>query len=240
MGNCMKTYRKLLLGVILLAGSSWHAAATALEISWTGQPTTFPLTMSQAQIIGFGEFRFGMNQQQVESLISTTWPQARVEQQVDPVQRTTMLVFNVDDLAPVEEVDSPAPATMTFIFGYRSEQLMAINLDWYAEGHATEAQRLALLEAGSAYAALMLGDYWAPMQSSRGHILGDGTVLLFAGRDTQGRGVEVVVQGVALDVSRADGGIEHRPAPAGDARLHIGLSSMPDEPDIFRLPAGSF
>lgn len=236
----------LLIGAMLVLTSLAQTSAQNLEISPTGQPDSFPLNMRSAQVTGFAGLTFGMSMEQVEEVIRTTWPSAEVERQHDPVQRITMLVFNLEELAPVsgvpdlEDVVSPAPATVTCIFGYQSQQLTTVNLDWYAEGNATDEQRQALLDAGTAYTAQLLGDLWPMMQSSRGHVLGDGALLLFAGRDIDGRGVEVQVHGVAIEVQQPGGDLVYRPAPAGGARLHIGLSSMPDAPDVFRLPDNSF
>lgn len=239
----MKKLCMLVTGVIIVTASLWQTPVMALEISWTGQPDNFPLNMRSAAVTGFGDFTFGMSVEQVEQLVRATWPHAQPERQQDPVQRTTLLTFNLDNLTPVpdaENLASPGPATLTYVFGYRSQQLMGINLDWYAEGNASDEQRRALLEAGSIYTALMLGDNWPLLHSSRGHIMGPGILLLFAGRDIQGRGVEVRVHGIAMDVLQPDGETIHRPAPAGSAQLHIGLSAMPDEPDVFRLPDNSF
>ena len=234
-----KTHLPCLLAA-LLGGAFFSLSALALEISWTGQPDNYALRMEPAAIEGFGALRFGMSPAEVQERLAARFPGAVVEAIEDPVQRTTLLTADLEGLSPVEGRPSPGPATLTFIFGYRSGSLMAINLDWYAEGEASAAQRQALLDAGTAYITELLSWYWAPLQSARGHVLGPNSLLLFSGRDSQGRGVEVRIEGVALDVLLPEGGSEHHPAPGGPAQLHIGLSVMPDRPDVYRLPAGAF
>lgn len=241
----MYVFTRLVTGVTLMVLTLGQVSAQTLEISPTGQPDSFPLTMRSAQVSGFQGLELGMTVEQVREVIGATWPAAQIEESYDPVQRINMLVFTLDVLEPVTSVpelvvSSPAPATVTCLFGYQSERLATINLDWYVEGNATPAQRQALLDAGSAYTALMLGDLWPMMQSSRGHVLADGVLLLFAGRDREGRGVEVQIHGVAMEVTQPGGDVQQRPAPEGPARLHIGLSLMPDKPDVFRLPDNSF
>ena len=242
----MNRFFRLLTGALVVTTGLWHTNIEALEISWTGQPDSFPLNMRRAQVTGFAGLNFGMGIEQVEQFVRDTWPAANIERQHDPVQRVTMLVFNIDDLAPVADVPefsavpAPAPATVTCVFGYQSQRLATVNVDWYAGRSASEAQREALLTAGSAYTAHMLGDVWPMAHSSRGHVLDDGVLLMFAGRDIEGHGVEVRVHGIAMEILNPDGTVVQRPAPPGQAHLHIGVSAQPDEPDVFRLPDNSF
>lgn len=236
-------YQIAFLLMLLFVGEPGQAhAQEETFISFTGQPTSHDLRFEPASLTGFDPFRFGMSQAQVEQVLASNWPGSVPQHDEDPVQRTALLNVNLAQLLPVPAlgVASPGPATVTFVFGYRSGTLMAINLNWYAEGEATNDQRQALLAAGSAYVAEMLSYHWEMLQSARGHVIGDNALMLFAGRDTLGRGVEVRVEGVALDVLRPDGSTVHRPVAGGPAQLHIGLSAMPDNPDIFRLPENSF
>jgi hypothetical protein len=67
-------------------------------------------------------------------------------------------------------------------------------------------------------------------------------LILFAGRDFRGGGVEIRVGGVALDVE-LPGAVrrqEHRAAPAGPAHLRQSLVASIDHPDIYTIPPGAF
>lgn len=237
----MKRFRSMSWVTLLGAGSLWPGLVLAqAAITWTGQPESHDLRMEHASITGFAGLRFGMSVHQVEQVLVDSWPGVQVQREDDHVQRTVMLNFNLQDLSPVDGSPAPASATVTCIFGYRSGTLMAVNVNWYAEGTATDSQRQALLDAGSAYVAEMLAYYWDPLQTARGHVIDTNAIMMFAGRDRQGHGVQVRVEGVPLDVLRPDGGSDHRPVTEGPAQLHIGVSSTPDKPDVYRLPDNSF
>lgn len=240
-GDDMRRRRMMQWLTLLFAGSLWPGLVSAQPvISWTGQPESHELRMEHANITGFANIRFGMGVQQVEQLLAESWPGVPIVRENDSVQRTVMLNINLPELSAVDSLPAPAPATVTCIFGYRSGTLMAVNVNWYAEGDAADSQRQALLEAGSAYVAEMLAYYWDPLQTARGHVIDTNAIMMFAGRDRQGHGVQVRVEGVPLDVLRPDGGSDHRPVTEGPAQLHIGVSSTPDKPDVYRLPDNSF
>jgi hypothetical protein len=69
-----------------------------------------------------------------------------------------------------------------------------------------------------------------------------GEVIVFAGRDFNGGGVEIRVGGVPLDVELPGAGrkVAHRPAPAGPAHLRKSLVASIDHPDIYTIPPGAF
>lgn len=215
-------------------------AQQPLLLSWTGQPSQYPYFIEPAAITGFGEARFGMGLEEVKAVLARTFPQADIRDTLEAVQQTRVLTLVVPDMAPVAGVASPGPATLNYVFGAHSGALMAINLDWYATGDVTPAQRQALLDAGTAYTANLIGYQWAPLQTARGHVVGRNAVILFAGRDPHQAGVEVRVEGVPLRVVHPDGKVEERAVTEGSARLYIGLSAQPDQPDIFRLPKNAF
>jgi hypothetical protein len=73
-----------------------------------------------------------------------------------------------------------------------------------------------------------------------------GSVILFSGKDAKGGGVEVRVDGVALDAEQprdAAGNAvppQHQDAPEGPSRLRLAFVASVDKPDIYRIPAGAF
>lgn len=217
------------------------AASAAVELTETGQPNSYVLGFAPADLRGFGGVTFGMSADDVMAVLEATYPEAEIERTLEPILQTEMIHLRVSGLAPVPGMPSPGPATVTYVFGYQSQRLTAINLHWYAEGDATQAQREAMLAGGTAYVGHLLGFYWEPLSTSRGVVIGPNTVILFAGRDQSGRGVDVIVEGVPLDVLVLPGGqMEHRPIENGPAHLSIRLSAQPDNPDVFTIPAGSF
>lgn len=217
------------------------ANAATLELSPTGQPGEYYLSFETAAVEGFDGVLLGMAVPEVEAKVAELYPDAPVERDTDPVQLTPIVHVTLEELAPVPGAPALGPATITYIFGAHSEQLIAINVNWYARGDATPEERNAILAAGTAYVAEMMQYLWDPLQVIHGVVTGPNDVLLFAGRDFEGRGVEVSVSGVPLDVIILPDGIEeHRPVQGGPARLRIALALAPDDPEVFTIPPGDF
>lgn len=219
------------------------AVAVALELSATGQPAEFYLSLEPAEIRGFDGVTFGMTPEEVEELVTQLYPDGEREWHEDPVNLTRLLQVTLDALSPVPGVPAVGPAGITYVFGAQLDRLIAINLNWYvgAGRDATPEERQAVLALGTAYVAELLQYEWEPGHLVQGLVVGPNMVVLFAGEDLQGRGVEVTVDGVPLDVLLLPEGIEeHRPIDKGPVRLKIGLAERPADPDIFMLEPGSF
>lgn len=213
----------------------------AMELSQTGQPVSHLFGFEPAEVTGFGAAQFGMTVDEVIAIALRDYREAVVERNFDPVRQTALVHVRMPRLAPTPESPALGPVSITYVFGYTSDRLIAVNLNWYTEGDATAAEREALLAAGTAYVARLLGHFWEPFSTFRGLVAGPNAVLLFAGRDEADRGIEVVVDGVDLEVVTLPEGVTtFRPAPPGPARLRIGLSERPDDPDVFTIPAGDF
>lgn len=219
------------------------SVAAALELSPTGQPAEYFLGFDPPELAGFDGVTFGMTMEEVESLAAELYPNGVREWAEDPVNLTPLLHVTLDALAPVPGVPGLGPAGITYVFGAESQRLIAINLNWYIGGgrDATPEEREALLALGTEYVSELLQYMWDPIHVLRGLVIGPNAVILFAGRDWEGRGVEVAVDGVPLDVIIMPDEIEeHRPVESGPVRLRIGLAARPDDPDVFTLEPGSF
>lgn len=234
--------RAWLAAALALACSAGWPQARTTELSWTGQPRSYDVVAEPYLVTGWGAARFGMTVDEVTALIRTSQPAPDVlREDTDPVQRTRVLTLVVPGQAP-----GPGPATINYVFGASSQRLAAINIAWVLEGNPDAAQRAQLLAAGTRAVAGLVGYQWAPLATARGHVVAPGAVILFAGRDPQGAGIEVRVDGVALELQRplsASGQVaepERRSAPPGPARLRIAVAAQPDRPDVYRLPPGQF
>lgn len=239
----MKRSGSVLFGLGIAVGLLLFSFPSRAQVvlSETGQPESYVLSFSQADLRGFGQVTFDMTVDEVEAAVATMFPEAGIERTLEPVQQTRILHLTVPQLAPVSSAPSQGPASLTYVFGARSERLMAININWYTDGDATPSQQDALLAVGTAYVADLLGYIWEPFSTSRGVVVGPNAVILFAGRDQAGHGVEVIVEGVPLDVVVLPSGeMEHRPVVTGPAHLRMRLAAQPDNPDVFTIPAGSF
>ena len=215
-----------------------------IEISWTGQPDSYLREAEPYSVQGWRSARFGMSRDEVLAAIRADFPQLPgdgVREEVDPVQQTRTLTLVTQNLAP-----APGTATVNYVFGATSQRLAAVNVAWIAEGNPGAAERQGLMAGGTSLVGQLVGYFWEPLSTARGHVIGPGSVILFAGRDEAGGGVEVRLDGVALDVEKplsAAGTVtppERRTAPPGPARLRLAVAAQPDRPDIRRLAPGLF
>ncbi|WP_315128655.1 hypothetical protein [Comamonas antarctica] len=218
-------------------------AQPAVGISFTGQPTRYLVQSEPYVVQGFGRARLGMTFDEVKAAIAADHPQVlQTREEVDAVDRTRAIAILVPALAP-----APGAATISYVFGHQSQRLAAINVAWVLEGEPSAAQRDALLAAGTQLAATLVGYQWPVGSFIRGHVPGPGTLVVFSGRDAQGGGVEVRLDGVGLAMEQrlASPDAPARPAvwmpaPAGAARLRYSLVSRVERPDVYRPAAGAF
>jgi hypothetical protein len=113
----------------------WHlAGALALPLLLTAgamaqrQPAPATPPQPPAAIDGFREARFGMAEAALRQAIHKDFPKGRVAQAVQPIEKTTVLSLTAADLLP----DTGA-AQVSYILGYRSEQLIQINVVWSSD-----------------------------------------------------------------------------------------------------------
>ena len=228
---------------LALSGLAPAAGAATVDISDTGQPRSYLVTGRQARIEGYGHARFGMRVDEIRALVAADFPAATasLKDEVAPVTRNRTLTLVVPDLAP-----GPCPATINYVFGAASQRLVAVNVAWQFDGAATPAQRLSLVGAARAVGAGFAGAHWPLLQTTRGNVLPGGALIVFSGKDERGAGLEIRLDGVDIDIAPRAGkantaaATEHRVAPPGPARLRVAFAANPDNPDVYRIPAGAF
>lgn len=237
--------RALIVWTLALAAALGAAPASAqrapLALSPTGQPTSWTLTGEAPRVTGYGPFRFGMTPDEVKAAVAAQWPHAAASltDTVEPVDRTRAMGVVLASLAP-----APGVPTVSFVFGASSRTLMAINISWLLDGNPDAAQRDALVRGAAELGSAFAGDQWPELATARGHVIGRHALVVFAGRDEHGGGVEIRLDGVAMDLIRPGAGgqgtLERRAAPAGPARLRLALAVRPDRPDVYRIAPGQF
>ena len=229
--------------IVVLAPAPWWAAANAqtLALSMTGQPQEFEMRFEPAVIEGFDGVRLGMTMAEVEARVAERYPDAPIEWAIDPVNLTPVIHVMLEALAPVPGAPAVGPATITYVFGAHTQELMAINVNWYALDEPTPEERAAILAVGTAYVADLLGYVWTPLSVFRGVVTGPNEVVLMSAQDVDGRVVEVRASGVPLDVLVLPGEVEeHRPVTDGPARLRISVVASADNPDVLAIQPGDF
>ncbi len=219
-------------------------AQKEVGISTTGQPTRWELRARPIQILGFLNARFGTTIAEVRTAIGTDFPGALAsarEETIGAGQRT----LTITPPTPADDPAGDAQRTVSYVFGSASQRLIAVNASWLIDGNPTAQQRSRLLALGTAFTAEVAGYQWPMLATARGHVIAPNVVILLAGQDEQGAGIEIRVDGVALDVLQPDAdGVKrpplHQPAPQGPARLRLALVGNAERPDVPTVPPGRF
>lgn len=225
-----------LAAVLILACPVAAAAAGTqppLGLTTTGQPTEVTLTGADASVPGFRSATWGMTPDEVRGALAKDFGGAKAGAPIaDPVAGTTALIAPMASLAP-----GPGPAAITYIFG-RSGRLIHVNLDWTVKA-ATPAARSAILDGGAKVVAGFLGNYWKLGSVMRGVVVEPALIVLFAGADEQGGGVDVRVGGVPYAM-HANGVLQTITPPPGAATLHVGFSAPDAAKATSSIAPGAF
>jgi hypothetical protein len=213
-----------------------------VQLSLTGQPTSWIVHGRPMEIQGFNNARFGMTVAQVRAVIAAdhaaAMPTLKEATTADGGRALSIAVPS----GPADAIG--AQRTISYVFGANG-RLLAVNASWLADGNATEAQRQGLLELGTALVTEMVGYEWPMLATARGHVIAPNTLILLAGQDERGAGVEIRLDGIALDVMPPDGAPAsaaalHQPAPAGPARLRVALVANAEQPGTPTVAPGTF
>ncbi len=223
-------------GLFSVTQNAVAAPPSFVDISLTAQPRQWVINGILAAVNGYGNAHFGMSAQQVQQVIGSDYPLAlpSLKTEIESSQRTPMMTIVVNELAP-----GPGLATITYVFGAKSQKLIAVNVYWLAPDVASLAQQQQLTEAASKVTAGLLAYRWPLLQVSRGIVPAPGVLLVFSGKDFAGGGVEVRLNGVGVDLEIPNTGAgspaarEHRAAPPGPAQLHLSFVANIEHPDIF-------
>ncbi len=221
----------LALTAIVMSGSVF-AQAQLVELSFTGQPVGVVSNGTPYHVTGYGNARFGMTPEEVQAVIATDFPQslAAMKDALDPIAATRAIGIVVDNLAP-----APGLATITYVFGAASKRLVAVNTYWIATGVATRQQQDQMTAAAKQLTARLLAQDWPFMQVSRGFVVAPGTLVVFAGQDDHGAGVEVRLVGTPfkLEKRRAKkGDVPIAILPPGPAKLLYSVVANVKNPDV--------
>jgi hypothetical protein len=214
------------LAILLLAVGAF---ATTIAAPAANTAAETPEAPAAGEILGFRSATFGMDEAAVRAAIGTDFALAgdAVQAGINVVQQTRALTIDVPSL-----IEGTGPATVAYIFGYRSKALIQVNALWPATG--TEATSESLVRIASTLQAFFLGHAYVAGTVVTNQPLPDGTVLAFSGRDGQGRQVTL---SLVPATPAADAGA---PATLTLQAVRLSYIASPDAPDIFTLPAGSF
>lgn len=214
--------KKTLCAALVAAGLATGAVAQPQlpreEVSLSGQPHSWTVRGEPAKITGAYGARWGMDIAQVKAAIALAWPNALATAKVgaDDAAGTLALEVTLPALEP-----GPGAAHVSYVFSADERRLVGVHSTWAISGNPSETERAPMLKAAAALAGELVGYQWPVFATARGRVVAPGELVVFAGRDEAGAGVEVRLGGAALDVELpgAQRRQEHRAAPAGPAVL---------------------
>lgn len=203
-----------------------------VKLSLTGQPSGVVSDGRPYHVDGYRNARFGMTPEQVSAVIAADFPAAAaaMKQGIHALSGLYAIVIVVPALAP-----GPGPATVTYVFGADSKRLIAVNTYWIVPGVATAGEQAQLSAAATALTAGLLRHEWPFLKVSRGFVIAPGTLVMFAGEDEKGGGVEVRLIGTAFKLAprRTTAGEVPMPAmPPGPAKLLYSVVANARHPDV--------
>jgi len=188
------------------------------EVSLSGQPRSWTVRGEPIKITGAFGARWGMDVEQVRAAIASAWPNALATAHTgtDDAAGTVALEITVPKLAP-----GPGAARISYVFSAAERRLVGVHSTWAVTGNPSEAERAPLTAAATVLASELVGYQWPVFATARGRVVAPGELVVFAGRDEAGAGVEIRLAGAAFDVELPGNTRkqEHRSAPAGPAVL---------------------
>jgi hypothetical protein len=183
------------------------------------------------QVEGFRSARFNMSEREARDAINRDFPAAgtgirrtgNIDAQTNRVYRTTALVITVRDLMP-----DTGTAQVEYILGYQSRKLIQVNVIW---GTPADPQSpLYVVQTIAARLRTFFLQENFPADRRATNVQQGNELVMFRGRDPQGRTVEVVAQ-----VTPAP-----REGQRGSHFVRLSYILNPEQPDVYTVRHGDF
>jgi hypothetical protein len=208
-------------------------ATTAQQAPSATAPGAVPANPSAAPatIEGFRSARFGMTEDEVRRAIRTDFKveDAAVARGENLVERTALLIVRVPDLLP-----TAGPAQISYVFGFSSKRLIAVNLAWAPSLGPTNT-----VEGLIATATTLRNHFFAQNFPAEGRIalgrMDEARILAFRVVDTANRVAAGILVGIDIEKGEA-----MKVEGIGEPILELRYVLNANEPDVFRIRPGQF
>jgi hypothetical protein len=206
-------------------------AATCASVAPVA-PSSAP-TATTASVDGFRSAHFGMAEADVRKAIGTDFKLSgsAIRSGENPLQHTKVLSITLPALLP----DS-GKATVDYVFGYKSQRLVEVNISWSAASDPSNVSAM-LLRTGATLQTYFQGEGFPANQTAVNAVLANGSILLFRGTDMTGHAVVLILAG---PLSRPDKTDKSRRIQMTPAILSLAYAADPAHPDVFQLQKGAF
>jgi len=213
--------------VLLLMHSGVSVQAQAIDSQIASPPAAVSDQKPSFQVEGYGRLRFGMDAEQIQSLLRLDFPQANpvLIDKIDAISRSRVLTIELPTLEP-----GPSAATISCVFGANSQRLIAVNVIWTAPDQAGQTQEKLWTHAAAKLAKSYAVQPWPLFGVTYGTVVAPGVSVVFTGHDEAGGAAEIRLQGIATLLGSS----------SEPSSLRLTLVANSHNPDIFRIPAGSF
>lgn len=176
-------------------------------------------------VLGFRSAGFGMREAEVRAAIARDFPAAAeaVTRAENSAEHTTALVVRLAALEP-----GPGPAQVSYVFGASSQRLVGVHVTWTSQASPSDGERDRYAVAGSQLAEYFRSLRWGPRVAVAPSPAGKNGLVLFAGVDGLGAGVELRVLGIGIVSPEGQAGPDAR----GPAQLRVGYFANVARADV--------
>lgn len=177
---------------------------------------------------GFRSAKFGMDQDAVRAAILADFEikEDGIQAGENAVERTQILTVEVPNL-----ILDGGTAQVSYVFGYTTKNLIQVGATWSVKTDPEMTAKM-LYDNGDVLRTHFLAEAYAPESVKTNVALPNG-ILMFRAADAEDHSTLLLLQGT---FTTGDDG-RNTLTPAS---LDLLYSSDPNEPDIFKLPEGSF
>ena len=177
---------------------------------------------------GFRSAKFGMDEEAVRAAILADFDikEDGIQAGENAVERTKILTVAVPNL-----ILDGGTAQVSYVFGYSTKMLIQVGATWSSKTDPEMTAKM-LYDNGDVLRTHFLAEAYAPDSVKTNVALPNG-ILMFRGADAEDHATLLLLQGTFT--TGEDGRNTLTPAS-----LDLLYSSDPNEPDIFKLPEGSF
>ncbi|MCH8156825.1 MAG: hypothetical protein IID18_03575 [Nitrospinae bacterium] len=210
---------QVLCGFLLIFGVSQNVAQARTVTDRDGKNI-------KAHVDGFQSAQFGMSEKEVHRTIFKDFkiPESKIQRRTHPSEKTISFNVKVNNL-----FSASGPAQVFYIFGYKSQRLMQVNILW-GRSATDQPDASQVVATANHLRDHFLGQGFKKKGMAVNAQLPDGSVLVFRGIDRQGRMVVLLLTNPQKEGQPPDQNIS----------LRLSYIENPNFPDIFRIKDDDF